>query len=430
MYPIVSENDNLKIVEEFVRMEDGIRLYTFCACPKKKEHYPIVFIREPYANPHYGVPADLQSCESNIFIQNEYALVIQHCRGTGNSEGVCIPYNERDDGLETLEYIRKLPFYNGEIYVEGGSYRSTVHLTYIDTNPPDIKGAALAIQTDRMYFRNYRNGCCYDFCNLDWWLSMIKREYPNQTLDDAIKRPYKDIMKRIIGTEYSTYTNLLLNNKYNDFWKNDPRTHAIEGLEIPVLFTEGWYDYYLEGMFSMWQRMPEKTKQKSAMVVGPWGHSTHVINGAAYPLNHGNLKKDFVVEWFNSIRYARPYKYAETNKVNYYSIGGDFWTTADYPSSPQDICRLYFNLADGLTKNPLAEEQEDMNGTRYYESIPFVFTGNAVMYCDNVSTPGRYLERYDGDKSELLFDIVAVSKKERTIHIIRIGAGEDRIVKY
>lgn len=70
------------------------------------------------------------------------------------------------------------------------------------------------------------------------------------------------------------------------------------------------------------------------------------------------------------------------------------------------------------------------NGIRYYENIPFVFTGNAVMYCDNVSTPGRYLERYDGDKSELLFDIVSVNKKEKTLHIIRVGAGEDRIVKY
>jgi len=70
------------------------------------------------------------------------------------------------------------------------------------------------------------------------------------------------------------------------------------------------------------------------------------------------------------------------------------------------------------------------NGIRYYENIPFVFTGNVVMYCDNVSTPGRYYERYDGDKSELLFDIVSVNKKERTIHIIRVGAGEDRAVNY
>ena len=219
------------------------------------------------------------------------------------------------------------------------------------------KGAILNIQTDRMYFRNYRNGCCFDFCNLEWWLSMIRREYPNQNLEGAVKRPYKDIMKRVIGAEYPSYTNLLLNDKYNDFWEKDPRTYAIDSLKIPVLFVEGWYDYYIEGMFSMWERLPEETKEKSSFVVGPWGHDTAVSTKAKYPLENGNIPTDYAVKWFNSIRGGIPYKYAKSGQVNYYSIGKDVWNTAAYPATDFKAMRLYFGESNALNDSPCETEK-------------------------------------------------------------------------
>ena len=59
--------------------------------------------------------------------------------------------------------------------------------------------------------------------------------------------------------------------------------------------------------------------------------------------------------------------------------------------------------------------------------IPYILTANAVMYC--TSNPS-YVKRYDGDKSEILFDVVTVDKKKRKIYITRVGAGEDRVVEY
>ena len=63
----------------------------------------------------------------------------------------------------------------------------------------------------------------------------------------------------------------------------------------------------------------------------------------------------------------------------------------------------------------------------YDDGIPYILTANAVMYCTSESF---YVQRSDGDKTELLFDIVTINKKERTIYVTRIGAGEDRVVKY
>jgi len=58
--------------------------------------------------------------------------------------------------------------------------------------------------------------------------------------------------------------------------------------------------------------------------------------------------------------------------------------------------------------------------------IPYILTSNAVMY----SPPHYKVQRHDGDKSEILFDVVTINKKERTIYITRVGGGEDRCINY
>lgn len=60
------------------------------------------------------------------------------------------------------------------------------------------------------------------------------------------------------------------------------------------------------------------------------------------------------------------------------------------------------------------------------DNIQYVSTANSVMYVRE-SNP---LSRYDGTKNELLFDIATIDKKERTLSLIRVGAGEDRLFKY
>ena len=368
MYPMIQDFESFTLTEALFPMPDGVGLYTRLLVPKGGGQYPIVFIRTPYSQAYKGKPCPLDENLEVPYIRHGYAVVLQHCRGTGDSQGICIPYkHERSDALETLSMLRKLPFYNGEIYLLGGSYLATVHFSYLDPCPPDIKGAALSIQTDRMFFRNYRNGCCYNFCNLSWWLRMMQRQYPDGRVkaETLPPRPYKDLMKNLVGEDVPDYTANLLNDTYNEFWQNDPRTNVIENWKIPVLFTEGWYDFYIEGMFSMWQRLPEEAKKKSAFVVGPWGHATKTAKNCPYPLPEGDIPADFALQWFNSIRLGTPYPHAKTGKVNYYSIGGGKWYTGDDPRPACGIRKLYFRENLTLSDTPCRTD-----GTVTYEYDP------------------------------------------------------------
>ncbi|MBE6613474.1 MAG: CocE/NonD family hydrolase, partial [Ruminococcaceae bacterium] len=277
-------------------MPDGVKLSVTIIKPSHADKCPIVLYRTPYDAPEKRLEMARSYAESR-WMDEGFAIVRQDVRGKGLSEGICEPYeNERADGLVTHDYVRALPFYCGEIYLAGRSYLSTVHLSCATAFGDDIKAAALDIQTDRMYFRNFRNGCSYRIGNVEWWLKMLRRRYPDQTREGIYRRPFIDVMRRAIGENLPYYEATLENTEYNSFWQSDPRTYASESLKIPVLFTEGWYDFYIDGMYDMWSRLPEETRRKSAMVIGPWGHNTAVSRNAEHPLPSGNRSEDHALE--------------------------------------------------------------------------------------------------------------------------------------
>ena len=60
------------------------------------------------------------------------------------------------------------------------------------------------------------------------------------------------------------------------------------------------------------------------------------------------------------------------------------------------------------------------------DGIRYIETGCSIMYTGS----SHNVPRKDGDKSEILFDIVTVDPSHRTIHLVRVGASEDRTFSY
>ncbi|MBO7341774.1 MAG: CocE/NonD family hydrolase [Clostridia bacterium] len=141
---------------------DGAELFTVVCLPDEVGTFPTVLFRKPYQDAEVNMTeqevADLYLEKKEKWLARGYAFVHQHCRGRGKSTGDFVPYiNEREDGLALQEWVRKQPFYNGELYLLGSSYSSSVHYC---TAPfaPDIKGAVLPVQDSERYNIIYRNG--------------------------------------------------------------------------------------------------------------------------------------------------------------------------------------------------------------------------------------------------------------------------------
>ena len=187
-------------------MKDGTKLYTYGALPPEGVKCAIVFARNPYVKEERVDMAAYAKSQAGA-LKRGYAYVHQHVRGTGMSEGDWVPYvTERDDGLATLEWIRKLPHYSGEIFLTGGSYCASVHWSYLGTNPPDVKGAVLTVQDVNRYNIHYRNGHYKMGLHGNWVVKGYKKKNRSLTRDPSVKftdLPLKGFSERRLGERVS-----------------------------------------------------------------------------------------------------------------------------------------------------------------------------------------------------------------------------------
>ncbi len=375
MFPRVTETKLCTITEVLWPMEDGVQLYTRITMPKALEKCPIVFMRTPYeAAPTEEPPkAKWEEFDEDDYIKAGYCLIRQHVRGRGGSGGHFRAYDEREDGLFSLNHIRKLSCYMGEIYLLGESYTAAAHLSWLDAAPEDVKGAALAVMSCRQYPRFYINGCNYDYCNLSWWRLVYDREYPQPIAEDAFKRPFrfsrpfKNVMTHIQGESIPAHDAYMLHDQDDDFWHTYPQSYRPDAFRVPILFTGGWYDRFMSAMLQDWYRLPEATRAKSAFLLGPWGHSLKLsgkptertMPDGARPTNTGLL-------WFEHLRKGTPAPYKES-KLTLYSVGSG-WHTTPYPMPEKGSLRLGF-LPDGT----LSAEKTDSGSITYRydpENVP------------------------------------------------------------
>lgn len=317
---------------------NGIKLFTLVCLPSEKGTYPTVIFRSPYVDAEESL-TEQEICvrrakEFANFTQSGYAVVFQHCRGRGKSEGECVPYiYEREDGLSLQAWIRTQPFYNGELYLCGGSYTSSVHFV---TAPfaDDVKGAILAVQDCERYNCNYRNGFYKVGLHGDWYVHMYKRKQirqKNYTIDSYRMLPLCDFSQRVFGERAADFDEILCHPDREDaFWRTrygGVEAHdAIKHAGIPILLVTGFYDIYTGGVFDMWRGLDEKTRSVCALVVHPFDHGG---KGEEQPIHfeNGILAEAFPaykVRWLDAIRGKCVSPFAQ-GKVTYYPLFENKW---------------------------------------------------------------------------------------------------------
>ena len=92
----------------------------------------------------------------------------------------------------------------------------------------------------------------------------------------------------------------------------------------------------------------------------------------------------------------------------------------------RDICVDFSKYIRGDIVGYIAGDEHNDKMEKNSFGIPYIVTRNAFpFYYDP-----PHVERRDGDKTEIAFDIITVNKKDRMIYVTRVGKGEDRKIKY
>lgn len=329
--------------EYFYIDTNGTRLFTAVLKPAESGRFPVVILRNPYVDywQHKSEEEVLAAMENEnrMWTDAGYAVVYQHCRGRGKSEGDCIPYiNERADGLCLHEWIRKQDFYNGELYLYGTSYLTSVHLV---TAPweKDIRGAVLRVQETERYNCNYRNGFYKANLHGGWYVGMYKhnREKKWNFNENSFRMlPLSAFSETVFGEKAEDFDEILRHPQKDDpFWTE---THiggsdmhgALRNAGIPVLLVTGFYDIYTGGMFDLWNAMEPSSKAMSAMICCPYDHS---MNQSGQPLHFPKGCPDeafpgYVVSFIEHVRTGSPSP-VPLGKVTYYRLFENEWRSED-----------------------------------------------------------------------------------------------------
>ena len=126
-----------KTEQVWFEMRDGVRLFSSVALPEGEGPFPTVLIRNPYAR----FATIMRETVCGRMVRYGYACVLQDVRGQGESEGEWSPMvNEVRDGKDTINWLVKQSFQDGNIAMVGPSYLASVQYAVAASGlPKEVK---------------------------------------------------------------------------------------------------------------------------------------------------------------------------------------------------------------------------------------------------------------------------------------------------
>ncbi len=327
------------VVKHLYLKHDGEEFFTVILLPRGEGKFPVVICRSPYVKSAEELPEAEVAFgyyeKMKHWLERGYAVLFQHCRGQGKSTGAFVPYiYEREDGLALREWVREQPFYNGELFLLGASYTASLHYA---TAPfeGDVKGAVFEVQDSERYRLWYRNGQMRRG-HANWHFGLYKAKCGIEKCFDTesfSELPLEGLSERALGERAEDFEQMLAApSASHGFWSTRlggcETRDAVTRAEIPILLTTGYNDFYVGGVFRMWDEMSEQTRRKSALLVSPYHHGDSYHKEYGVPFRDGKREqffgKDYPIAWFDHIRTGSLLPF-EKGVVTYYRTFEERW---------------------------------------------------------------------------------------------------------
>jgi putative CocE/NonD family hydrolase len=137
-----------------VPMSDGVELLADRYAPDESDGLPLVLIRTPY-----GRRTTAFRLFGEIFAERGYQAVVQSRRGTFGSGGTWRPFQtDREDGLATIAWLRRQPWFGDKIGMFGPSYTGFVQWAIAADCPEEIGALSLVAAASRPRDMVYAGG--------------------------------------------------------------------------------------------------------------------------------------------------------------------------------------------------------------------------------------------------------------------------------
>ncbi|MEU5913953.1 CocE/NonD family hydrolase [Micromonospora sp. NPDC047527] len=263
-----------------VRVRDGVVLRTDHYAPVD-ESAPTVLIRTPY-----GRGGPLRLLGRLLAARGQHA-VIQSCRGTGGSGGTFAPLvHERDDGVDTLDWLRRQPWWSGALGMFGISYQGFAQWSLADDAGDDLRAMVAVVTASTTRDSTYAGESFALDTVLTWaellhaqtvpWLARqweLKRGQPH--LAAGLEHlPLAGADRVATGVTISFFQEWLRHHTPDAaYWRTRVFADRVARVRAPVVMVTGWHDIFLPAQLDDHATL-RAAGARPRLVIGPWTHGS------------------------------------------------------------------------------------------------------------------------------------------------------------
>lgn len=221
-----------------VAMRDGITIETFFQTPAGNGPWPAVLKKG------YGITTR----DAETFNRAGYAFVSQGVRNGPDPHGISGEarfFADDVDGYDTIQWIAKQPWCDGNVAMYGPSYwGATQWLAAANGDPgppPHLKAIIPSVINPDFWERAYR---AHGALNLS--MTTISRAFnaDKATLESFMYLPLIDMDKAVGGQENTLWNEYVSHGAYDEYWAHIGMRDKYRRIKIPVYIYAGWWDYY------------------------------------------------------------------------------------------------------------------------------------------------------------------------------------------
>jgi uncharacterized protein len=239
---------------------------------------PLVLVRSPY-----GRKAMFGALFGTIFAERGLQVLMQSCRGTFGSGGTFDPFAERDDGLATVDWMRKQDWYPGSFAMAGPSYLGIVQWAIAAKVGPELTAMAALVTSTEPYELLYGGGSFALETTLTWAnlvagqerrFALLRQGPSGKRLTPLFNElPLGELDTKAVGHSISDWQNWLSHPDLADpYWTGRRFSADRAAVTASVDLVAGWQDIFLPGQLRDYQALRE-AGQEPYLLIGPWQHT-------------------------------------------------------------------------------------------------------------------------------------------------------------
>lgn len=342
---------------------DGTKLSSEIFHPQHTGRTPTILVRIPLS----------KTFENSLYVglvgrmwaERGYTVVIQGTRGRFDSGGAFYPLRgERQDGIETLSWISKQPWFNGQIATWGGSAFGYTQWAIADQQAPGPSALCIYFASSDFHRMFYPGGAFSLYSALSW----AGRSHGRQDLADfpparevnhaADGFPMIDADRRLAGQEIPFFRDWAQHPERDSFWIDIDGANRSAALKAPALLMAGWYDPFLPSQLDDFTQIRHSSEpsvsEHSRLIIGPWTHASEVVfpNG----VRAENFRRQSLaasLPWFDEILRSSPSQSNDPLPVRIFVMGRNEWRSErEWPLARARPTSLY--LGSGGKANSAA----------------------------------------------------------------------------